>query len=282
MTRETHMHVKLATLGAVAACALALNAGCASSQSIAPKTTEGVWGFVATAQTASVALDNQRTSMGSIVVKRVVAPADCFLVVTSSDAGAVAPMLVGLARLKSGESTDVVISIMGLDSPSVEVTLYLDRGQKGRFESDPMNPASSPDRPVFVDGRPVSVVTQVTRPETPLGAGGAVLDVFDQPGRARLDITHVVTPGPSWLVVSSDVNGAPGQLLAQMSLTATDAIGIALAYQRPAGSDSVFVSLHKDDGVLGSFEYRSATASSTPDQPYLIGGTPAVKRVGLQ
>ena len=62
-----------------------------------------------------------------------------------------------MVRVKRGESRDVVVPLTGVKSSAVTLTLYVDKGHSGRFESDSMDPDASPDRPVFANGAPVAV-----------------------------------------------------------------------------------------------------------------------------
>jgi len=277
-----HRFTLVGLLGVVGASLLL--AGCVSAETLGPKPTTGVWGYVASSKNAALEIDESRSTMSSLIAKRVLAPTDGFLVATISNETSAPAMQVGLVPVKRGESTDLIIPIMSSRASSITVTLYADKGQRGRLESDPMNPTSGPDRPIFVDGKPVAVTIAVAPPETPMDTGAALLDVFDQPAGKTLNITHVVTPGPSWIVVYADDNGVPGRERGRRSITATDAIGVTIKLKGPRGKLGEFVALHADAGMLGTFEYaRSADATGTgPDAPYVIGGAEALKHIILR
>jgi len=164
------------------------------------------------------------------------------------------------------------------------VTLYVDKGLKGRLESDSMDPARSPDRPVFVNGRPVAATVAISQPGAPMGAGAALLDVFNQPAATTVSVAHVIVPEKSWIIVYAEENGAPGRVMGQVSIPATDAIGVTVSLMDPPAARSVFVALHIDEGVADTFEYARGVggASKGPDRPYIVGGTEAIKRIDLQ
>jgi hypothetical protein len=264
-------------------CLAPLLNGCVSAETVGPRRATGVWGYVAASKNATISIDPAHSNVASVVATRVVAPADGFILATAAREGTATGMQVGLVPVKSGESTQVLIPIMGARSGAVVLTLYVDRNHNGHLDSEPMSPASSPDRPVFVDGKPVTVSATLVEAEAPMGAGAALLDVFDQPKSKKLNVTHVVTPGPSWIAVYADENGVPGRLLGQLSIPATDAIGVAVPLASAPTTAGVFVELHVDDSVIGTYEYQRSTATSVgPDAPYVVGGGEVIKHAYLR
>jgi hypothetical protein len=277
--------LRFGTLCGLLAALFALS-GCMTSETVAPRQATGVWGYVASSKNATIAVDPAKSTIVSVVASRVVAPANCLLVATASGTGTGTAMQLGVVPVKSGETTSLTIPIMGVRTSAITLTMFLDRGRVGEFEFDPMNPTSSPDRPIFVGGRPVEVTVTVSAAAAPTGSGNAVLDVFDQPAAATLNVTHVVTPGPSWLIVYADENGAPGRELGRLALAATDSIGIGIPLYKKPAPGGVFVALHADEGVVGTFERPSSTgATTTPggtDILYVVGGSQVMKRIALR
>jgi hypothetical protein len=257
-----------------------------SSETVAPRQATGVWGYVASSKNASISVDPAKSTIVSVVASRVVAPANCLLVATAAGEGTGTAMQLGVVAVKRGETTNVTIPIMGVRTSAITLTMYLDRGRIGNFEFDPMSPTSSPDRPIFVGGKPVEVTVTVSAAAAPTGSGNAVLDVFDQSASATLTVTHVVTPGPSWLVVYADKNGAPGRELGRLALAATDSISIGVPLHKKPAPGGVFVALHADEGTVGTFERPSSTgATTTPggaDNLYVVGGSQVMKRIELR
>jgi hypothetical protein len=245
----------------------------------------GSQGYVASSRNATLDIDPARTNVASLTARRVVAPVDAFLVVTASGEGTGPATQVGLVAVPRGESQNVVIPLMGVRTSAVDVTLFADKGTKGRLDAGGMGgggPAPV-DRAITVDGKPVSVTVTIGRPTAPMGQGAAVLDVFDQPASKAVNVTHVVTPGPSWIVVYAEKNGVPGAVIGRRSVGALDAIGVTVPVSStPRGA---FVALQVDGGAKGRLEYqRSGTASPGvgPDQPYVVGGAEVIKRIVLQ
>ena len=119
-----------------------------------------MWGYVASAKNAQLELDENQQGVDELVVKRVLAPGDAWIVVHADDNGKPG-MRVGLAHVKRGESLDVKVPLKKLTTPKVIVALHADRGSKNKFDFDMMNKEMSPDRPFFVDGKEVATKARI-------------------------------------------------------------------------------------------------------------------------
>ena len=119
-----------------------------------------MWGYVASADKAQLELDENQLGVDELVVKRVLAPGDAWIVVHEDDNGAPG-MRVGIARVKRGESTDVKVELEKLTTPKVIVAVHADRGTKNKFDFDMMKKEMSPDRPFFVDEKELAKVATV-------------------------------------------------------------------------------------------------------------------------
>ena len=247
--------------------------GCVSAETLKTKPATGVWGYVAAAKHASIELDPARASTVGLVVKRVVAPADCLVVVTVNDPSN-RGMQAGVAAIKRGETEDVKIPLQDVMTWNVTATLYLDRGRKGIFDFDMMDPASSPDRPIFVGGNEVAASTPLWQPGRPAKVGKAVLDVFDQSETSgTLTVAHVITPRPSWITVSTDASGTLGELIGSRSIGATQTSDVAVPLSNATYRGRVWVGLHADAGARGTLEYdRYGDLATSPDQLYRVSG----------
>ena len=271
----------------VATCVLAATAlaisGCVSAETLQTRPATGVWGYVASATHASLELDPARASTVGMVFKRVVAPADSLVVVTANDPGGPG-MEVGVAAVKRGETRDLKIPLTGVMTPSVTATLYLDRGRAGILDADPMDPASSADRPIFVGGKPVSVSTSLWQPGQAAKPVSATVDVFDQTeASSTLMVTHVAAPGPSWITVWTNVNDAPGALIGLAAIGATDTVDVPVTLTDPKYRGRTWVGLHVDAGVPGTLEYdRFGTLATSPDQLYTVSGQELLSDVQLR
>ena len=265
------------------ACTIPLS-GCVVAETIGrPRSQTGVRGYVASEKYARIELDESRSSTRGLLASRVVAPVDGFVVVTTSDSSGGSDMVVGVASVKRGESTDVRIPLSNVMGLAATATFYVDKGTKGTLDSSMMDLTGSWDRPVFVNGTALSAGAKLQELGVPVQAGRAVLDVFDQETTGIVTLVHVVAPGPSWAVAFADENGSPGRVLGSVSVNATDALNLTVPLADASYRGSVFVVLLSDRGVRGVLEYdRYASVATAPDQPYVVGGEELVKNVGLR
>lgn len=147
-----------ATLAALIAGALTLG-GCAPAAE-ADHPTDGVWGYVTSADSAALELATDQAGATELIVDRVLAPGDAWVVVHLDDDGAPG-MRVGLASVAKGETIDLRIELEGDLTDSLIVALHADRGTPGEFDFDMESPATSPDRPYFIGGAELATVANV-------------------------------------------------------------------------------------------------------------------------
>jgi hypothetical protein len=255
--------------------------GCGAVTSVAPDSAARP--LVAAEKDARIEVDPERTNVNAVYVTRVVAPVDGLLVVTATDPRDGAEVQVGAQAVPRGETTDVQIPLADVASKAVTVTLLADKARKGFYETDMGDGSPSPDRPVYAGGHPVAVSAVLNQDGVNVRPGAAVLDVYDQKRTNTVALTHVVAPGPSWVVVYADEAGKPGRVLGKSSLAATDAIDVVVPLGSVPATGGVFVALLADRGKTGVFEYGSFDpASTSPDRPYVAGGAELVRRIALQ
>lgn len=135
--------------------AIALLAGCSTG-------SPDVWGYVATADSAQLELAEEQTGDTSLVVDRVLAPENAWIVVHLDDNGKPGDR-VGLLAVEKGESADLVVPLEGVTTDNVIVAVHADRGTEGDFDFDMMAKESSPDRPFFVDGAELAAVVALVK-----------------------------------------------------------------------------------------------------------------------
>ncbi len=119
-----------------------------------------VWGYVVSAKNAKLELAENQPGVDGIVVKRVLAPGDAWIVVHADDNGKPGER-VGLAHVERGETVDVKVPLTKSTTAKVIVAVHADRGTKNEFDFDMMNKEMSPDRPYFVDGKELAKVVAV-------------------------------------------------------------------------------------------------------------------------
>lgn len=153
MNRKTR---KIAAL-CLAAALFAL-AGCTAAGDA--EMSSDVWGYVASEKSAQLEVDESQPGVNALIVDRVLAPGDAWLVVHADDNGAPG-MRVGLEHINEGESTNVSVALDEAPTPNVIIAVHADRGEANEFEFDMMNKEMSPDRPYFVNERELAAVVKV-------------------------------------------------------------------------------------------------------------------------
>lgn len=132
--------------------------GCAAAPSTGHEAT-GVWGYVVAEKNAALDVSSM-SSADELVVGRVQAPGDAWIVVHLNDNGKPG-MRVGLQHVDAGESNDVRVALDDVKGDSVIVAVHADKGTPGTFDFDMENPARSADRPYFVNEKELAVVVEV-------------------------------------------------------------------------------------------------------------------------
>lgn len=150
--------ILVALVAALAVGVLGL-AGC-STDGVAEEEAMGVWGYVASGDDALIEVAETQPGVDALVVDRVVAPEDSWLVVHLEVDGMPGER-VGLMAVAKGESTNVEIPLEGVTTPNVIVALHADRGVADEFDFDMEAKETTPDRPFFVDGKELAKVISV-------------------------------------------------------------------------------------------------------------------------
>jgi hypothetical protein len=112
----------------------------------------GVWGYVANSRQASLDVAERQTGTGELIVQRVAAPQDAWVVVHLDDQGMPGER-VGLQHISGGVSEDVRVKLDGTSGKDVIVAVHADKGTPSTFDFDMENKTTSPDRPFFVNGK---------------------------------------------------------------------------------------------------------------------------------
>ncbi len=254
--------------------------GCVGSQAQASAPT-GVWGYVAGSERTELEVPKRQIGAEALRVDRVKTPVDSWLVVTSSDPRLGGVVRSGLLAVKAGESRDLEIPLKHLASADVTVTLFADRGEAGKFDVDPMDVTGSPDRPLFVDERPVE--TSVTLRDAPtIDVEAASVEVKDQPGaKQSIMIDRVVTPEPTWIAVFLAEDGKPSARVGLQHVDAGERRNVEVALEPFKLTPELFVTLVTDRGVPLSYEYLYDNTYGSPDRPIAVDGRLVSTRVSI-
>jgi hypothetical protein len=256
-------------LAALAVASLTL-AGCTTSTQ--KMDTTKVWGYVASADKAQLDVAENQDGVTDLVVKRVLAPSDAWVVV-HSDMNGRPGMRVGLAHVKRGESLDVKVPLKGLTTPKVIVALHADKGTAGTFDFDMMNKEASADRPYFVNEAELAKVVTVRDYGVPAAANVASIVASDQIGASKsLLISSVNAPNDAWIVVHLEKDGGPGQRVGLLHVPAGASKDVSVTLEPLPLTPNLLVALHTDAGDPGLFNFDMDDKLNSLDQPFFVGG----------
>lgn len=268
---------RAAALATLAAAAL-LAVGCVPNPADAERSEDPeIWGYVASADSARLYVNPDQVGATELVVDRVLAPQDAWVVVHLDDNGKPG-MRVGLEPIKKGESTNVKVALEEVGTPKVIVAIHADRGTPGEFDFDMMAPTMSPDRPYFVDGKELAAEVEVRRFGVETPSGSAAVEVDDQLGAiGSLTVKRALSPADAWIVVHLDDDGAPGERVGLLQIPAGESSDVVVdLYPLPLTS-TLFVAIHADEGASGVFEFDMMDKVNSPDQPYFVDGEEVAK-----
>lgn len=256
-------------------------AACTSPAEAEKSDNPDVWGYVASADDAQLEIAEDQLDTDELVVDRVLAPGDAWIVVHADDDGKPG-MRVGLARIEKGESTDVKVELEDVTTPKVIVAVHADRGVKGEFDFDMMSPTMSPDRPYFVDEKELAKVVTVREFGVKADEGDAEVAVSDQEADGSITVDRALAPAGAWIVVHLDDEGAPGQRVGLLQIPAGLSEDVVVDLEPLALTDELFVAIHADRGEAGVFEFDMMDKINSPDQPFFVDGTEVAVKVSVR
>ncbi|MHB1017515.1 MAG: DUF7282 domain-containing protein [Coriobacteriia bacterium] len=264
--------LKRAAMAAILAGALALT-GCVANPLDAETSDDpDVWGYVAAADSAQLEIEAEQLGTDELVVDRVLAPGDAWIVVHADDNGKPG-MRIGLAHVDKGESTDVRVALEDVTTAKVIVAVHADRGEADEFDFDMMSPTMSPDRPYFVDGAELALVVTVREFGVKTDGGTAAIEVAGQDASAgTLTVDRALAPTDAWIVVHLDDEGAPGQRVGLLHIPAGEIIGAVVQLDPLPLTEKLFVAIHADRGEAGVFEFDMMNSINSADQPFFVDG----------
>ncbi len=259
-----------AALAAMLAGTVAL-AGCTSPSDAETSDDPDVWGYVAAPDSAQLEIAADQIGTDELVVDRVLAPGDAWIVVHADDDGKPG-MRVGLAHVSKGETTDVKVELEDVTTAKVIVAVHADRGERDEFDFDMMNAKMSPDRPYFVDEKELALVVTVREFGVTAETGSAAIEVADQDASAgTLTVDRALAPTDAWIVVHLDDEGAPGARVGLLHMAAGEILDAIVELEPLPLTETLFVAIHADRGETGVFEFDMMDRVNSPDQPFFIG-----------
>ena len=272
--------LRMSILFALASVVL-VSAGCMSSKS-ADTDTAKVWGYVAAPDKAQLEVAPDQNGVNGLVVKRVLAPSDSWVVV-HADMNGKPGMRVGLAHVKKGETLNVKVPLEGLTTPKVIVALHADKGTPEKFAFDMMNKEMSPDRPFFVNGAELAKVATVRDFGVKATSGSASLEASPQPGATnQLIVSRVNAPTDAWVVVHLEKDGGPGQRIGLVHVRSGQSTDVVVPLDPVKLTPNVIIALHADKGDPGLFEFDMDDTLNSVDQPFFVGGKEVAIKVQVK
>jgi hypothetical protein len=194
---------------------------------------------------------DQPDAAGRIVVERIISEGPGWLVAYAEQNGSPA-QIIGWAPLQDGLNEQILLAMEPQAvTPRLFLMIHDDTGDPGEFgfpATDP--PRSYRDRVI----EPISMRTDM----------GDFVITHDQrltaSGRVIVDLA--VSDQDFWLVIQSDRNGQPDQIIGQLWAAAGYNRNVAIEID-PLGATSVlYVTLHQDLGTAREFDYPDG-----PDTP---------------
>jgi hypothetical protein len=279
---DTMKKTRRALVAIAASALLLLAAGCAANDTDSGEPSMKVWGYVANPDNAQLELAENQPGVDKLKIDRVRVPEDAWIVVHADDDGKPG-MRVGLLGVQKGESTDMEVELKDLTTPKVIVAIHADRGKSGEFDFDMMNKEMSPDRPFFVNEKELAKVATVREFGVKTAPGTAAIEVADQPGVAgTLNVDRALAPAGAWVVVHLDKDGAPGQRVGLAQIPKGENKDVEVKLDPLPLTDTLFVAIHADEGLPGSFEFDMMDKINSKDQPYFINGEEVATAVSVR
>lgn len=197
-------------------------------------------------------VSNQNLDGDRIFVTDVVATQASWIIISNDEDGQ-AGDIVGLQWVQAGRSAAVPIEITWRQaSPFLHAQMVWDSGEVGLY--DPTT-----DNPITVNNRPVTAQFTINIPPS--------VTVIDQPiFDNTILVDRVISPHDGWLTVSrTDDNGEVENVVGFTEIEAGINENILLEFTPATATDTMYLQIHPDDGVIGEFEYPAA------DKPEIYG-----------
>jgi hypothetical protein len=236
-------------------------------------------GAIAMSRDASMCAPVFDADAGTIVVSRVLAPADGWVVARSTAATA---GVLGCALVRKGENADVTVRLSAVDTHQVRVALFVDRGSRGTLDFNPDRPSLALDKPVVVDRAPVELPLTLKGWGAPANPGSVLVMVEDQPAGPTLDIVYLIVPAQSWIEVRRIEKGVPTTRLGVLLRPGGEFQHVKVPIKGAKPRDELQVTILADNGIPGRFEPAGRSPVDAIDQPWVSAGTVASQRVRLR
>lgn len=241
-----------------------------------------VRGAVSSRDLASISAVNDQADSQVLVIQRVVAPDDGWIVVRSAEGSGT--RVVASVSVPRGETRNLRIPVDKVQAENVFVSLHVDRGTVGKLEYRPgAADRVNRDRLVYVDRRPVTEKVRIHDLGIKVPSASASLWVEDQMLENRqLKVLYARVPEPAWLTVHLVENGEPGRRVGLVELPAGEREEFTVTLDPVALTPELYVALQADRGELGRYEYMYMKRFDAPDQPFEVAGADVAVTIGVR
>ena len=170
---------------------------------------------------------------GLVTLDRVESLNPSWVLIHNDEGGEIGPA-IGRILLAPGLHENVPVTIPWRDAtPTLYAVLYEDGGEPGRLD------AADSDRPILVDGQPVTATFRATYP--------ANIVIFDQPViNSAITVDRAISNGPGWIAVYYDDGGQPGLIIGSAPLEDGLNTNIPVELIESAVTPQLFLRLHED------------------------------------
>jgi len=226
--------------------------------------------------TASLTVMDQVVTNGRVTIANVISNGPGWVTVNIQSADGNPGAEIGYTAVKSGASSNVVITIDAVKAtPVLFVMLYKDVGQIGKHEipgaDTPQEANGQKIQKTFntsgvaasASSTPAAMVMDTPAP------GGATpqIKVSDQQlSNNSVMVDDVVSTGPGWIIIYSvGANGQPDQPIGHAAVKDGDNQMVMVQLDPAKAQGTLIAQLHADKGTIGTFEFPG------DDAPVMIG-----------
>lgn len=197
-------------------------------------------------------------SDGSTIVASVALPAPGFIVVHADNNGSPGAVIGHSALLPAGDSNDVVIDLDTplSDSGPVWPMAHVDGNENGEYDFSP--PDVVDDGPAFTADGDVAVgPVEVTIMMMEAATAPATVSGATQSSDGTSVVASTSLPGPGFIVIHADNDGAPGAVIGHSALLpAGESVDVVITLDTPLGeSGVVWPMAHVDGNANGEYDF---------------------------
>lgn len=102
-----------------------------------------------------------------------------------------------------------------------------------------------------------------------------------QPGATSLEVAHVSSPEPAWVVVHLEEDGMPGKRVGLLHVPKGISAGLSVKLSGFTG-EKLIVAVHADRGTPDRFDFDMEKKEISPDRPFFVGGAELARVVSVK